>query len=166
MADDQAQALRGFAAVATEFCELIDSSDEFQRNVFFEKLAVSLARICEAGVLLPLVEPATDDAADGDSPKSHAERCVEISKRLKALLGDIDLYWLVFDATEPEEPTQSTLSNDLAEIYMDLRESLRSIQSDSEENDILWGCRFAFRTHWGRHASGALRFILSSVFDF
>jgi hypothetical protein len=58
----------------------------------------------------------------------------------------------------------STLSDDLADIYRDLRASLLGDPARIQTNDALWDLRFSFETHWGQHAVSALAAMQALLF--
>ena len=69
-----------------------------------------------------------------------------------------DSYSEVFDPYDREdhEPVVGSLSDDLLDVYRDIRGGLWSWETDATANAI-WEWRFSFDTHWGDHAADALR---------
>ena len=63
-----------------------------------------------------------------------------------------------FDPSEvpPKEGEIGGLADDVADIYRDLSAGL-SLVDVGHLADAQWELRFSFVTHWGRHASGAVR---------
>jgi hypothetical protein len=49
------------------------------------------------------------------------------------------------------------LSDDLADIYVDLREGIVNRTVGRAVDDVIWEWRFTFTINWGRHALDALR---------
>ena len=56
----------------------------------------------------------------------------------------------------PEDHEIGDLSDDIADIYRDLSAGLALVDA-GHEAEAQWEFRFSFLTHWGRHASGAIR---------
>lgn len=71
-----------------------------------------------------------------------------------------DYYWCVFEPFEPEKPDSivGSISDDLADIWRDLRADLTEIDSGKATSitDAVWHWRFSFETHWAQHAAGAI----------
>ena len=92
--------------------------------------------------------------------QSRADESFKLSVRLRKVFGNFDSYWDVFHPTRKEEPLNGSMAQDVAEIYMDLREALDLLTSGADLPDIQWQWRFDFRSHWGRHAGSVLRLLL------
>jgi uncharacterized protein DUF5063 len=72
--------------------------------------------------------------------------------------GEDLFYWKVFDPFDLEDgPLQTTISDDLADIYCDLQEGLVTLRASSLPSDrIIWEWKFGLESHWGRHAVSAM----------
>lgn len=70
----------------------------------------------------------------------------------------IQYYSSYFDplVVPPEDHEIGDLADDVADIYRDLSAGLALFDAGHEE-EAQWEIRFSFLTHWGRHASGAIR---------
>jgi hypothetical protein len=155
------EAINSFPQAAEEFCHLIENESGYTRRQFVENVLIYLSKLWALGSQLPDVEPATagNDFSD-EEVKRHSERCIKLSNTLRIKLGDLDTYWSVFNPTKQEQSTPTSLSVDLAEIYMDLKEAVKLLASSKHINDIYWEWGFAFREHWARHAVEALKVTL------
>lgn len=97
-------------------------------------------------------EPA--DAVDAKSVDDEEWRAVfAAASRLP-----LDYYGEVFDpsALPPEEPVVGSFADDIADIYRDVVGGLREQQAGRRAR-AAWQWSFAFRHHWGKHATGAIR---------
>ena len=103
----------------------------------------SLLLLVANALLLPDLEPTTADPLD--DPEGLDSECQDVAAAA-ATLG-VDLYWEVFDPRELSEPVAGSLSDDLADIYRDLRRGLAAAERDIEE--AVWDWRFSYETHWG-----------------
>ena len=56
----------------------------------------------------------------------------------------------------PDDHEIGDLSDDIADIYRDLSAAL-ALYDEGYETEAKWELHFSFITHWGRHASGAIR---------
>ncbi|MGH9743466.1 MAG: DUF5063 domain-containing protein [Candidatus Acidiferrum sp.] len=160
------EAVKDFRLRAKQFCEFIEGCEHLDQPKLIRGLSVHLAGICEAATRLPCVNPATVDGNDltAESAEEHSRRCVALATRLRKQLGSLDGYWNVFEPTQKQEAIQCSLSMDLADIFMDLREGLRLQAGGAAPEDVYWQWRFDFLSHWSRHAASALKvvFILLS----
>lgn len=72
-----------------------------------------------------------------------------------------DGYWTTIDPVAPldAEPPVVNLpvTDDLVDIWRDVAEAVRAADGGAADADVAWQLRFSCRTHWGRHATEALR---------
>jgi hypothetical protein len=78
---------------------------------------------------------------------------------LKKKLGDWEGHRLVFDPTRDDEAVRGSLADDIASIYLDLKNGISRPKATAPPAEIIYRCRFGFYSHWGWHAMGALRAI-------
>ena len=104
---------------------------------------------------LELDEPAKYDP-DIESNRVNDKEWKEVYARAAAL--PFQYYSSQFDPSEvpPEQHEIGDLADDVADIYRDLSAGLALFDAGhvAEAQEEL---RFSFLTHWGRHASGAIR---------
>jgi len=93
---------------------------------------------------------------EGETPDDKEWR--EVFERAGAL--PFNNYSSVFDphSVPPETPVVGDLADDIADIYRDLSEGL-SLYAADHIRESEWAFVNSFRTHWGRHASSAIRAI-------
>lgn len=74
----------------------------------------------------------------------------------------IEGYWVVFDPTQDEdnEPVYGLLSDDLADIYQNIKYGLLLFEAGHIE-EAIWEWKFNFNIHWGRHLVNAQSVIYS-----
>lgn len=135
-----------FVCRVREFCSFIE---EAAKSPLHERMLNARQRLLDlysAAVLLPNVEP----ASDGKEPPSPTPP--EGWQSFEAF----ETYWEVFDPYEMEEPVAGSLSDNLLDVFRDVRRGLRQWEH-GEEAAAIWGWRFSFETHWGDHAVDALR---------
>ncbi len=141
-------ALDELAALARDYVAVVDQAEELGRDTFLEAIEPRIARLYAAGAELgdPFAFDYTDDYA--------ASRPVDARSlfwRLSDLLGD---------AGRLEEPVETSLADDLARIYADLRSGLAALE-EGRSGDAGYELSFGFRHHWGGHAWAALAAIHS-----
>ncbi len=153
-----------FSRLAQKFCKLIRSSEESEPNRSLTAVASVLGELYGIALLLPDVAPTT--VGIRLSKTKLARRTKEyrvLNERLAAKLGTANRYWKVFDPPNKKSLVSTTLSDDLADICLDLERGLALQVARLSRNDFLWQWRFDFRNHWGRHAVSALAAIHHAV---
>jgi hypothetical protein len=161
LTEDQRLAVEQFPLLAREYCQFLEQSDGCGRTTLVQEISVRFARLIEVGMRLPSVEPTADDVKpEAETSSTRTEEWKQLWGKLREVLGNLEGYWEVFDPTGKEEPVNGSLANDVAEVYEDLKESLRLLETNASLSDIYWQWRFDFREHWGRHAASALRVLL------
>jgi hypothetical protein len=139
-------------STAREFCTWCKSSPE-TKSAEGRKAHSLLTRLYAEA--LELDEPATYNA-DIESGRVNDEEWKEVYARAAAL--PFQYYSSQFDPSdvEPEGHEIGDLADDVADIYRDLSEGLALVDA-GHIDEAQWAMRFSFLTHWGRHASGAIR---------
>jgi hypothetical protein len=116
---------------------------------------VRLATLYRAALDLP--RECSDEAAGEPeaTPVDHDgwQRAYDAAGRIP-----LDYYAEVFNPTaiDDREPVMGSLADDLADIYRDVVSGLRTYES-GRQSSAVWQWTFAFHTHWGAHAVGAMR---------
>ena len=139
-----------FAQLAERYCawaEHAPASNEQEAVTARELLAelYSLALTLPDGMADPEVDaPRIDDAVW----KRMYERFGTLPIRYYAVVADPSV-------VPPEEAVVGDASDDLADIYRDLRAGLDLYRAGLLPNAV-WEWRFHFEVHWGAHALGCL----------
>ena len=165
---NNAEVANRFMSVSKEFCSVIDSAPNLDRTELLVQVYKILPRlICEA-ITLPNVELNEDDSQEEESRKWQARARLRLSdaqfgqlyESLKLKLGDLNLYWEVWDPTKDNEAIHGALADDFADIYRDLKEGLNLSETDQAlPEDNIWHWRLGYYSHWGKHTIDALRTI-------
>lgn len=152
---DDGVLLADFRGIAEEYVALIDGAEDGEK--LLAELASVLPGLYASATKLPDVRPEGDDEPPRES---RFEDWQLVRGRLDRLLGDHDLYWAIDPSgTAEQEPAAGSLSDDLADIYLDVNEGLRLRATGRSEVDAVWECRVSFWSHWGAHAADAIRVI-------
>ena len=150
---------------AREFCALIEARDAQPAAQWLAAAHALLPRLYAAALALPEVEPDTDGV---DEREIGYEEWLTIYQDLTVRLGRWNYYWDVYDPYDEgdREPVCASLSDDLADIYCDLKNGLlmEAVSGGERPNDVLWSWRFSFTSHWAAHATGALRALQTAFF--
>lgn len=112
-----------------------------------------IARLLECGLCLELP---SDLGEDRDSRISEAE-----IERIRIGIGTRLPLQYYSDSSNPlvvpaEAPSVGDIVDDITDIYRDVVGALR-LHEAGFVNDAAWHWAFDFRSHWGEHATGALR---------
>jgi Domain of unknown function (DUF5063) len=154
--------LTSFVSVAQAFLKRVDGHKDRTVEALISDIELDLLNLYREILLVPLEFPEEDRP---DDPVS-TEEIEHIRDQLRTLLGEADLYRVVFDPYEGEvaPPVINSISQDLAEIYGDLSRGLRRWQvRDHMQAAYEW--RFGFQYHWGRHLVHLLGALYALHFD-
>lgn len=135
-----------FVSKASEFCTFIREAPKLPLGERMADARRYLLALYTAALSLPSVEP-TDDAKPGASPEPPSGW---------QGFEKFETYWEVFDPYKLDEPVAGSLSDDLLDVYRDVRRGLALWESRHDASAI-WEWRFLFKAHWGEHAVDALR---------
>ena len=143
--------LEQFIALSREYISTIDEiSDKTMPYDFLSKCLLLLPQIYALGLQIPNVESETSDISNSSYPSPMSS--------IMRVLGKYDLYNEVFDPIFDKEIVTSSISDDLADIYKDLKDPLINYDF-GKENDAVWEWRFNILGHCGDHIVDTLRAI-------
>ena len=137
-----------FVALVREYKAVIDGAGGTMPHALLRQCALLLPRIYAAGLALPDVEP--------ESGGVGAPTVESPMRRLGALLGRYDSYLEIFDPYEEDEPVRGLISDDLADVYLEVVEPLAAYEAGRVQ-DAVWSWRFSIRGHCGDHIVDAMR---------
>jgi hypothetical protein len=144
-------AQQSFHARARRYCELLEALGR-DEPTDARQLASALGELYAAATQLPHRSPADVATEPAAPPDSTAVR-----HALQAVFGELDRYWTVFDPGHRDEPVEASLADDLADVYSDVKQGLMVLDETGDMDEATWHWRDSFWSHWGRHATEALR---------
>ncbi len=154
-----------FVAVANEFCRMVERVSSTQEPHLLSTAQKLLPLVYLKASLLPVTERCTDDEIE--KYVTEYEYNLLLQKWL-GKLGGSDDFQEVFD---PEiqsgfEPVKASISENILDIYQDLKDFISSYQFGNEEvmNDALAGCIYNFETFWGQRLVNVLRAIHALIY--
>ncbi|ANX13333.1 hypothetical protein ABE41_015095 [Fictibacillus arsenicus] len=141
-----------FLGSAISFCDLVENYTTNNDTNKLNQLLFSVSALYVQAISLPEVKPKHTEVSDlnFDLPDLKLKRN--------------DTYWVVFEPYTFEEPVCGSLTDDLLDIYKDLKEGVLLYQRDKQV-EATWYWKFNFEIHWGRHAINAMRALHSLNFN-
>ena len=149
-----------FVAVANEFCKYSEHSSEMKGDEMLKILQRILPLLYLKASLLPSPEPVFEDGNEKFVTEADWFR---IHDSYRNTFGTADEYLELADEkfNEPEGVVPSSLSENMADIYQDMKDFLLLYQTGTREvmNDAIWECRMNFENIWGQKLVNSLRAI-------
>ena len=147
-----------FVTVAAEFCAYLERTNEQSRKDFVETLLKLLPLLYIKAQMLPNEEPINDeDLEDFVTEDSYEVLRLTIAE----LLAEKDSYLDVFvaDMKYSDTPITKSISEDLADIYQDVKNfvSLFKLGINETMHDAIIGCNEHFKQYWGQTLVNTLR---------
>lgn len=147
-----------FVTVAAEFCRYLEEAEGMRRTDFVDTVLKLLPLLYLKAEMLPNCEQMGDIA-----PENYVtEETYEIMRlNLSGILTDRDDYLDVFvsDMKYSDQPVTRYISEDLADIYQDVKDFVFVFQLGLNEtmHDALAICQENFRLYWGQKLVNTLR---------
>jgi hypothetical protein len=155
-----------FVAVANEFCKYAEHASELKGDELLKILQRILPLMYLKASLLPQLEPFFDD---GNEKFVTENDWIRIHDNLREKFGTADDYMEIFDdkVKETEGAVVATLSENMADIYQDIKDFLLLYQTGTSEvmNDAIWECRLNFEGFWGQKLVNSMRAIHSFIYS-
>lgn len=147
-----------FVTVAAEFCAFLERSEGMKRCDFVSTILKILPLLYMKSSMLPYCEVVGEEA-----PESYlTEEDYEIMRlTLASVLADKDDYLEVFlpDMAYSDTPIRKSISEDLADIYQDIKNFVFVFQLGYDETmyDALALCNEHFSLYWGQTLVNTMR---------
>lgn len=147
-----------FVTVSAEFCAFLERAESMNRKTFVDTLLKLLPLLYLKASLLPPCEMIGDEA-----PETYVtEEIYEVLRiSIASVLAEKDDYLEVFlaDMAYSDQPIKKNISEDLADIYQDIKDFIFVFQLGLNEtmNDSLAICRENFGLLWGQKLVNTLR---------
>jgi len=156
-----------FVTVASESVSFFEKSASFEKKDYLTRLSKLLAIIYQKTSMLPDFEPVYDEDLEQFVTESDYEF---VHQGILSLLGDSDSFAEYSDTDNPwsemPELEASSISENIADIYQDLKDFLMRYQMGNEDimNDALHLCQRSFREYWGEKLLSALKAIHHTLY--
>ena len=147
-----------FVTVAAEYCGFIERSREVGKQSFVDTALKILPLLYLKASLIPECEL----MGEGDLEIFVTEEDYELARMSVAhVMGAKDDYLEVFlpDMAYSDTPLKKCISEDLADIYQDLKDFIGVFQLGLNEtmNDSLFVCKEHFAEFWGQRLVNTMR---------
>ncbi len=147
-----------FVTVAVEFCKFLEQAEAMKRSTFVDTSLKILPLLYLKASMLPQCETIGEEA-----PETFvSEETYEVLRmNLAGILAEKDDYLDVFvsDMKYSDQPITKYISEDLADIYQDIKDFIFVFQLGLNEtmNDSLAICQENFALYWGQKLVNTLR---------
>lgn len=147
-----------FVTVAAEYCKFLERAEGTKRSAFIDMSLKILPLLYLKTSMLPQCEAIGDEA-----PETFVtEETYEVLRmNIAGILGGKDDYLDVFvsDMKYSDQPIIKYISEDLADIYQDIKDFIFVFQLglNGTMNDSLAICQENFRLYWGQKLVNTLR---------
>ena len=144
----QNKPVEDFFSSAVNYCSLVENFNSAETQNKLKTLLVSLLDLYTKALYLPEIEPENDNPTD-----------LEV---FKIEFNEFGQYWEVFNPYSLEEPVGASLSDDISDIYQDVKRGIL-LYEQKEQTQAIWQWKFHFDIHWGNHAVDAVRALHSAI---
>ena len=147
-----------FVTVAVECCVFLEQEELLPRTEWIDKMLKILPLLYLKASLLPVTH-----VIDESPPATFVreEDYSRVAAKVAELMGEEDVYLDVFveDMKYSDRPVSGFVSENIADIYQDLRNfvSVYQFELTDQMNDALAVCRENFYLFWGQKLVNVLR---------
>lgn len=149
-----------FVAVANEYCNFVEKIAELSKEELLDKSVKLMSLLYLKACLLPANEQINEEGNEKFVTEFDWQF---VHNGIEQLLGNDDIYLDFFDVNmnETPEPVASSISENMADIYQDLKDFLEVYKLENEElsNDALYDCKKNFDEYWGFRLVNSMRII-------
>ncbi len=155
-----------FVTVASEFCNSVEMVAKISAEANLQKMQKLLPLLYLKSAVLPKPERLLDDELEKYVSELDYNM---IHQKWLQLLNEYDNYYEVFDPSIQfgQETVTASISENLLDIYQDLKNFLFSYSLGNEEvmNDALVECIEHFEEFWGQQLVNVLRAVHMLVYS-
>jgi len=155
-----------FVAVANEYCKYTEHASDIKGDEMLKIMQRILPLMYLKASLLPKLEPFFEDGNEKFVTEADWN---SINELLKEKFGTANDYLEVFDEkiNDSEGPVVSSISENMADIYQDMKDFLLLYQTGTAEvmNDAVWECRMTFENFWGQKLVNSMRAIHKFIYS-
>lgn len=155
-----------FVTVASEFCGQLEQCNSSDRKTFMDRMSKIIPLLYLKTALLPeLISNLNDDIEYFVTEDQYEQ----IRQSLAHLLGEMDNYLdtQVSDMQYSEEPLPASISENLADVYQDLKDMIMNFNSANSTVmlEAVINCKENFKIMWGQKLLSSLCAIHNALFS-
>ena len=146
-----------FLDAARGFCNFVETETSLTKTDFLLVIQNHLATLYSTARQIPLIKIKYDKDVDSEISKEAVNSIIEaIGDRVPFCYYRIVLN--PFNMSNSVETGTGDLTDDLSNIYKDLKESLLIFDTDdiAAKEHAVWKFRFEFDSHWSKHCIDGL----------
>lgn len=155
-----------FVAAANEFCRYAEQAQKLKGDELLKIFQRIIPYLYIKASLLPELQPVFEDGSEKFVTEPDWTRIRDV---LREKFGSADAYVEVMDsrASDTEPEIAASISEDMADIYQDVKDFLLLYQTGTNEvmNDAVWECRLNFENIWGQKLVNSLRAIHRFIYS-
>lgn len=147
-----------FVTIAVELSSFLEKEELVTREEWIDRILKILPLLYVKASLLP------DSFSVNDEPPAtfvREEDYTRVATRVAAIMGEEDIYLDVFvdEMKYSDTPVRATISEDIADIYQDVRNfvSVYQFELTDQMQDAIYVCKENFRLFWGQKLVNVLR---------
>lgn len=152
--------------VGVEFCAFIENDDLVDREEWIKKMLHILPLLYLKTAQLPEMIQLNEDLPETFVKEEDYTR---VSTNIASIVGEEDVYLDVFveDMKYSDRPISSFVSEDIADVYQDVRNlvSIYQYKLDEQMNDALFVYQQHFRMYWGQKLVNVIRPLHSILYN-
>jgi len=156
-----------FVKSAQDFCRWVEDPDISDKKSFIRDGLGIITRLYSYIIQISGIEPVFNELNEKFVTEEDWAR---IYRKITTVLGEQDDYLDIPDISEFDRTELITrkISEDISDIYQDLRDFLEVFRNSPEEimNDALWECKTTFENIWGEKLLRVTRAMHKNYFDF
>jgi hypothetical protein len=155
-----------FVAVANEYCKYAEHAGQIKGDEMLRILQRILPLLYLKASLLPVLEPFFEDGNEKFVTESDWYRIHDSFREKFGTANDYaDIH--VDRINEPDTVVNSSLAENMSDIYQDIKDFLLLYQTGTQEvmNDAVWECRMNFENIWGQKLVNAMRAIHRFIYS-
>ena len=154
-----------FVTVAKEYCIFLENAARYEKSDFMEKTLKLTTLLYMKALMIPKIELINE----GEIEKFVTELDYNLIKEgIYSKMGRHDSYLDFFDfmLQETPEPVTCSISENLADVYQDLKNFMSVYKMGITElmNDALYECKNNFELYWGQRAIASVKILHHHIF--
>lgn len=151
-------AVLDFVTIAVEISSFLESDEKISREEWIDSALKMFPLLYVKASLLPDTFPLNEETP---GTFVREEDYARVSANIADILGEEDVYLDVFvdDMKYSDTPVTATISENIADIYQDIRNfvSVYQFELTDQMQDAICVCKENFRLYWGQKLVNVLR---------